>query len=177
MVDPAELAVAVEQLYELLGGLRGQVEALADAVGPPGGGKVICWPKLDADAAREAWSGLREWVLWWLDRYAVKEVPRGCWWRHGMLVEELTALWLAWQAAYGEKSDATAPLIWLEHFDRARDRIRQRLQQQGNCSNGQHADPAPQPPANGEDAEFAEFVDAEVAVRAADPGGPDGGVA
>jgi hypothetical protein len=168
--DLGELTTAVEQLYELFGELRGQVESLADAMRPSPSAKVIRWADLDAEAAEEAWSGLRRWVSWLLDRYAVKEVPRGCWWRHGLLVEELTALWLAWQAAFGEKADATSPLIWHEHFDRARDRIRQRLQQQGNCSSGEHHEPVPQQPVRGQDAEdeeFAAFVDADIAGRPA----------
>ncbi len=167
-----ELTTAVEELYELFGSLRGQVESLADAVARARGAEVVRWADLDAAVAAETWSALRLWVSWLLERYVVKEVPRGCWWRHGLLVEELTALWLAWQAAFGEKADATSPLIWHEHFDRARDRIRQRMQQQGNCSSGEHADPVPQQAAHGEaaeDAEFQEFVDADIEARPARP--------
>ena len=136
-VELEQLAIAVEQLLDLHGALREQVETLAEQV-PSTGPKVFRWAQLDAGEAEAAWTALAGWVDWLLDRHIVKEVPRGCWWRHGSMVEELTALWWAWQAAYDPKADPRAPLMWLEQLDRARDRIRLRLTQQGACMTGEH---------------------------------------
>ena len=160
-----QLAVAVEQLLELHGALREQVEAL---VGQPSstGPTVFRWAQLDAGEAEAAWTALAGWVDWLLDRHVVKEVPRGCWWRHGSMVEELTALWWAWQAAYDPKSDPRAPLMWLEQLDRARDRFRSRLAQQGACVPGEHHAGAVARLLEAELRDFGEFVGVDIARRA-----------
>ena len=160
-----QLAVAVEQLLELHGALREQVEALVgrpSSVGPT----VFRWAQLDAGEAEAAWTALAGWVDWLLDRHVVKEVPRGCWWRHGSMVEELTALRWAWQAAYDPKADPRAPLMWLEQLDRARDRIRIRITQQGACGPGEHHAATVAQTGDAELRDFGAFVRADTAERA-----------
>ena len=51
-------------------------------------------------------STLRDWVEWFTVRYDVPvSVVPNCWWRHGALVEELSALHVAHLAAF-DASDA-----------------------------------------------------------------------
>ena len=47
-------------------------------------------------AAATLLTGLREWIDWYNTRYGVAAASRipGCWYRHGPVVEELTAVWI-----------------------------------------------------------------------------------
>ncbi|MBX9245828.1 hypothetical protein ICW40_13550 [Actinotalea ferrariae] len=67
---------------------------------------------------------LGDWVDWLTDRYRMdhRTIPP-CWIEHGELIEELAALHLAWQAAYGHLAHGDAPLLWHEHFNLARQRL------------------------------------------------------
>lgn len=171
-LDPAgtpsltDLTAAVEHAYDLIATLRKQIDTVVAELAPPArrAVRVVRWAELDADAAAQAWQQLGDWVSWLTDRYALREIPVGCWWRHGMLVEELTALWLAWQTSHAPAADATAPLIWHEHLDRFRDRVRLRLQQQGNCVSAGHQDRTP-PTYAGAVEQFRRHVTADVAAR------------
>jgi hypothetical protein len=66
-----------------------------------------CWRDLGPKAEEELWSLLRDWVGWLRSRYPLAQKIPPCWPEHPEIVEELTALWLAWQYAY---SNADAPL-------------------------------------------------------------------
>jgi len=59
-----------------------------------------CWQSISEDEALEQWRHLAAWVGWLRGRYPIAEQLPGCWWRHSELVEELTAVWLAWHGAY-----------------------------------------------------------------------------
>jgi len=59
-----------------------------------------CWQSIGEDEALEQWRHLTAWVGWLRGRYPIAEQLPGCWWRHSELVEELTAVWLAWHGAY-----------------------------------------------------------------------------
>ena len=63
--------------------------------------RPIDWARLSAEHAAQVWLDLDEWVRWLVTRYALdhRDVPP-CWYAHGDLVEELTALWTAHRAAY-----------------------------------------------------------------------------
>ncbi|WP_139061799.1 hypothetical protein [Tsukamurella pulmonis] len=60
-----------------------------------------CWPGQDRRGAAQLWEELSGWVDWLRERYELeqKQLPK-CWYRHGMIVEELTALMAAWHQAY-----------------------------------------------------------------------------
>jgi hypothetical protein len=79
---------------------------------------------LDADTARATWDELRDFVDWLVDRYALdhKTVPP-CWYLHGALVDELTALWGAWQTAYWPYASAADPAGWMQIFANTRMRL------------------------------------------------------
>jgi hypothetical protein len=64
------------------------------------------------------------WVAWLVDRYGLdhRTVP-ACWRDHPELVEELSALHLAWEAAFSTSAEPTEGLRWHERFDAARTRL------------------------------------------------------
>jgi len=69
-----------------------------------------CWQGIGEDEAFEQWRQLASWVGWLRRRYPIADQLPACWWRHSELVEELTAVWLAWHAAYTEPhGQLTAP--------------------------------------------------------------------
>lgn len=75
-----------------------------------------CWADLEPDTAADVLERLATWVGWFRGRYPVAEQVPLCWWRHPELVEELTALWLAWTGLY---LDPAAPLTGpIEFHDR-----------------------------------------------------------
>jgi hypothetical protein len=63
------------------------------------------WQHIGAEAARELWRNLAEFVTWLDQRYLsgagvdALRIP-SCWHQHPVVVEELTALMTAWRAAY-----------------------------------------------------------------------------
>lgn len=79
-----------------------------------------CWKHVSASEARGLWIRLREWVDWVNGRYFASSWKsiRPCWFRHPAAVEELTALWAAWEAAYRAPDDgdgfSDAALWWHE---------------------------------------------------------------
>ncbi len=121
---PAGLARIAQVHAETLDALGGDLERLAaafadslealrgelDAVAAGAPTDITTWWNWQAQGGARAealWAQLSSWVAWLRSRYPLaKQVP-GCWWRHPELVEELTALHLAWRAAY---TDAQAPL-------------------------------------------------------------------
>lgn len=83
-----------------------------------------CWPTLDPRQAREEMDGLTRWVTWLSARYGLdhRTVP-ACWPEHGALVEELSALQMAWVASYAETANPAAPLDWHTNFGATRQRL------------------------------------------------------
>ncbi|WP_051613557.1 hypothetical protein [Rhodococcus sp. UNC23MFCrub1.1] len=62
------------------------------------------WRYLDTDDAARLWDEVTDWVWWLRDRYELTErIPR-CWYRHGPVVEEFTAVFASWSEAYGGES-------------------------------------------------------------------------
>lgn len=111
---------------------------------------VINWRELLAEDAPAAWSDLRDWVEWIIHRYAVPDlVIPDCWWQHGAIVEELSALHAAWVASYDTTDSGYGPIGWHERWSVAKDRLRKHYS--GECKNGHKSAPARTlPPATGE---------------------------
>jgi len=100
-----------------------------------------CWPALGEVAAAEQWRDLSAWVGWLRGRYPIAEQLPACWWRHSELVEELTALRLAWLAAYTEPGAAlTGPI---DFHDRWLPSVLGRVRRWGVQCLGEHR---PRPP-------------------------------
>jgi hypothetical protein len=107
--DDLEALVAAE-----LAGAR-----LNDRGGPsdPLGAHAVDWRRMpDADARRE-WKTLRDWVEWFTVRYNVPvSVVPNCWWKHGGLVEELSALHVAHLAAFDPSDAGFGAIGWHERL-------------------------------------------------------------
>lgn len=103
--------------------------------GPTG---PISWAFLNPDQEKEQTDELRLWVDWltWRFRLDHRIVPE-CWTQHGPAVEELSALYTAWQDAYTHSADASAPLQWMLQFAHARQRLRDWNAVTG-CRAGEH---------------------------------------
>ena len=75
------------------------------------------WRDLGPIGAQVLWDRLADWVGWLRGRYPIAEQLPACWWRHPELVEELTALWLAWRAAYTDPTAVmTQPAEWHDRW-------------------------------------------------------------
>lgn len=98
-------------------------------------GSVFDWQTLtDADAPA-AWNALREWVEWFTVRYDISEstVPV-CWYKHGDLVDELSALHAAHLIAFDPSDAGLGPIRWHEQLSLALPRLRHAYY--GECSRG-----------------------------------------
>ena len=107
----------------------------------PLGAHIINWRTLTDQDAPAAWARLRGWVEWFVIRYRVPEstVP-ACWWMHGQLVEELSALHTAHTAAFDSSDAGFGPIGWHERLSLAIPRLTRSYA--GGCSNG-HRDITP----------------------------------
>ena len=78
------------------------------------------WRELDCDGALATWTALSSFVDWIVGRYDLGDTIPHCWYLHGALTEELTALWASWTAAYLDpEADPEAPITWLEKTSEA----------------------------------------------------------
>lgn len=100
-----------------------------------------CWREARPVAVEALWQELTAWVDWLLARYGLDELIPPCWIRHGAMVEELTALYAGWYAAYMD-IDARGfdPLAWHEALDRTVRRVHEWNRQ--GCRIGAHREDA-----------------------------------
>lgn len=102
----------------------------------PAGVPPVDWRHLSSDESRAAWTALRTWVEWFTVRYGVPiSVVPACWWKHGALVEELSALHNFHQASFDKNDSGYGPLEWHERLAQAQPR----LQRAGSgCTSGHY---------------------------------------
>ena len=127
-----ELAAALEADDPWSAEALAEREGGHDIIGPA----IINWRKIEAAERDKAARDLIDWVHNWLiPRYALqeKDLP-DCWWRHGMLIEELSALHTAWLVAFHETDGGHGPIGWHERFALARTRMKV------SCAGGTHRD-------------------------------------
>jgi hypothetical protein len=95
----------------------------------------VDWRTLTDADARAAWDALREWVEWFTVRYNISEsmVPT-CWYKHGNLVDELSALHTAHLVAFDPSDTGFGPIRWHEQLSEALPRLRKAYYAQ--CSRG-----------------------------------------
>lgn len=94
------------------------------ALGQP---TIVRWRDLPESEAAEAWATLRSFVDWLIVRYDISEatIPR-CWWQHGAVVEELSALRSAWDVSTDPDLDGgLGPIGWHERFHLVQSRLRE----------------------------------------------------
>jgi len=107
----------------------------------PIGGLVTNWRELSDAEATERWNVLRDWVEWWTIRYNIPvSVVPNCWWQHGNIVEELSALHTAHVAAFDTSDAGFGPIGWHERLAIAVPRLSRAYG--GGCNNG-HKPPKP----------------------------------
>ncbi|MBN9375633.1 MAG: hypothetical protein J0I40_09630 [Cellulomonas sp.] len=99
---------------------------------------VFAWGAQTPDDTELLIEELDLWVIWLVDRYRLDHrVVPDCWTRHPELIEELSALHLAWQGSFATTSSADAPLQWHERFAAARERLNDWVARTG-CRPGNH---------------------------------------
>jgi hypothetical protein len=99
------------------------------------GSLPVNWRTLRDEDAPQVWEQLQEWVRWFCTRYAIPDatIPV-CWWRHGSLSEELSALRTAWLVSFDETDVGYGPIGWHERLAVALPRLRHWYH--GECSAG-----------------------------------------
>lgn len=132
--------------------------------------RPVVWRHLGPTAAAAAWVALEDWVRWLAARYALdhRDVPP-CWYAHGHLVEELSALHTAHRACFDPAASATAPVEWHQVLASARTRLQLWAGRTG-CRPGEHRPDAPpewsvEPPTADYAAAFAAHVEADLDAR------------
>jgi len=137
---PDQLAVVFHrvrgmgQRMEALAERLEQVEQRGTPAGPAGGdaesGEPVLpewsWVGLDPGVRAERLRELHQWVTWLVDIY---EVPTGqlpdCWYRHGSMTADLTALRAGWTAAYLDpEAEPDRPSRWHDTLERTLRRVR-----------------------------------------------------
>ncbi|QIZ97789.1 hypothetical protein [Leifsonia sp. PS1209] len=96
---------------------------------------VINWRTLDDADAPQVWAELRDWVTWFTHRYnlPIRKIPP-CWYKHGALVEELSALRTAWLVSFDSLDAGYGPIGWHERLAVAIPRLA--TWYNGECHNG-----------------------------------------
>jgi hypothetical protein len=132
--------------------------------------RPVAWTRVTAADAPAQWAALDAWVRWLVTRYTLdhRDVPP-CWYRHGCLVEELSALRGAHLVAFDPSQPAGAPADWHTTFGNTRTRIRDWNARTG-CKPAQHRDDTPadcssDPDDGGHTADFAAFTRADQQAR------------
>ena len=99
------------------------------------------WSSLSRDDTQLFLEDLDLWVGWLVERYRLdRRIVPECWRLHPELIEELSALHLAWQGSFALASNYDAPLLWHEHFAQACQRIADWVARTG-CRPGGHRAP------------------------------------
>ncbi|MCA1220200.1 hypothetical protein [Streptomyces sp. 8L] len=169
------LSERVKLLEEQLGaGGAGSGDAADEQERPVGA--PVRWHDLDGEQHSLLWPRFIHWVIWVADRYEMTtdQLPRQCWWKHGAVVEELTALWTSHESAYASGQDGgAAPYLWQDALARAVERMGRFWL--GACRNGQHKQRHREAPWGGDTEYLALLLDSEVPEPDADTSGPGDG--
>ena len=107
----------------------------------PIGAVVVNWRTLDPEQAPQVWEELRKFVEWFTTRYNLSSsVVPDCWFQHGAMVEELSALHIAHTVYFDPADGGAGPIGWHERLTLAITRIKAAYS--NNCQRG-HAATAP----------------------------------
>jgi hypothetical protein len=114
-----DLDELTSELTDALASVLGRVEAVENSspVGVGGSPTSWCWRGLGPAGREELWNQLSDWVRWIRGRYPLARRIPPCWADHPEIVEELTALWLAWVQAYEDRdTPLTAAADWHDRW-------------------------------------------------------------
>lgn len=121
-----------------------------DPSSAPLGASIVNWRELPAPMASETWTQLRAWVDWFVVRYDLTPVQiPPCWYKHGRLVEELTALYTAHQVAFNATDSGLGPVTWHERLTLALTRLKAAYA--GGCGTEHYESTREAPKVNEED--------------------------
>lgn len=132
------------------------------------------WAAATGEAREKLWAEVSDFVDVHNARFGIYSelVIQPCWYRHSVVIEEITALMLSWRAShYGHQVPTIDPNYWLQNFLYPTfKRIRTEPWGQKSCTDTFHEDVArrPAPPRRDLDA-FAAHVEADVAVHPTPP--------
>lgn len=101
------------------------------------------WDLLHDGELVDRWHAVDLFVAWLVQRYRLHRHVPPCWYLHGALVEELSALWVGWRGVMEVADRADAWLWWHDHLARLVGRCSD-LWPTG-CTIDHHVDPAPIP--------------------------------
>ncbi len=107
---------------------------------PPSDGPAPIWAELPATNAVVRWDELEVWVRWLVERYRLGPLIPPCWPAHGWAVEELSALFAAWNGVYRGPGFPDGPSGWMNTLGQFIGRIRTIWADQV-CGQYQHEDP------------------------------------
>jgi hypothetical protein len=102
--------------------------------------RPVCWKTLDGASTERELRVLDEWIRWLVRRYALTpaaDMVLPCWYRHGTIVEELSALHTGWLAAFAPDAPGSAPLDWHAMFAGTQTRLRETRGRSG-CMGKEH---------------------------------------
>ncbi len=163
-LDPVMLAEVLEALALRQEAVERAVDTLSRRLGTTPREGPWAWRTLTPGRRRELLTQLREWVDWLITRYELRAEAQTippCWYRHPVAVEELTALMVAWHAAYSQDESAPSDAL-INWHDRwlwpALHRLNVQLRVWPKCTGGTHEPARPGPPLTGE-TDFTRFLD------------------
>jgi hypothetical protein len=143
-----------------------RIESLEEAAQAlPDGKRAMawCWRYLGPQGSESLWRELNDWVGSIRSRYPLARRIPECWADHPEAVEELTALWLAWNAAYTERATPlTGAIDW---HDRWLPGVLHRLEHGAfalDCDRGHQIRPA---------SAYADPVETDASFRTSKPNG------
>jgi len=155
-LDPVMVAEVLEALAGRLESLEALVEAMTNQLLESPAGGPWAWRHLTGSQTRALLTQLRDWVDWLITRYELRgeaETIPTCWFGHPVAVEELTALMVAWKAAYSQTATAPSDALAGWH-DRwlwpTLHRLNIQLHVWGKCTGGAHTESRPAPPVTDE---------------------------
>lgn len=127
--------IAIEDLAAMAGDIGIDLDS-RDGVDEVMGAKITRWRDMPDEDAAAAWDELRAFVEWIVTRYELTDnIIPPCWYRHGPLVEELSALRAAWDASFVVETDGgLGPIGWHERFALAQQRFKEHYR--GECKRG-----------------------------------------
>lgn len=127
---------------------------------------LVDWRRVRSIDAPLVWAELDAWVRWLVSRYAIdaRELPP-CWWSHGAVVEELSALHGSHRAALEPSQHPGAALDWHRSLWDSRSRLRDMTSRTG-CTAREHR-PSDAPPWAQPSSAYANELAAHVAADTA----------